>query len=269
VCAANDAPGGAIDISAGGTFTGDLRYARDDAAQADCGGDGGRDLFYKVVLAAPEVVYVDTFGSSFGTIVRVFPGKACTDLVIAPACNRNACGGAQSQIAGTLPAGTSCVVIDQHAADTSGMLTMHVTRGGRDGSPLGPNMQTYTSTSCTGKDNSSPGNACAGNDTATSEDAGYYFMVCPSQTLTLDASTCVDATVTSFDTVMYVRRVGNANNLACNDDTATCMARPARPTKPDGSTFANVALGVTGLYWLTVDGYSGACGTYRLDTNLR
>ncbi|MDB4958087.1 MAG: lysyl oxidase-like [Myxococcales bacterium] len=269
VCVANDGADGAIDVSAGGTFTVDMRYANDDASDADCGGIGGRDVFYKIVLPAQEIVYADTFGSDFRTVVRVFPGKACSAIAGAsPVCNHDACGGAQSQLAGPLPAGTSCIVVDQDAAAITGMLTLRVTRGGRDGASLGSNMQTYTGNSCTGTNVTNPGTSCAGGDTSTAEDAGYYFTVCPAQTLKLDASTCVDATMTAFDTVIYLRKAGG-NNLGCNDDATTCTARPARPTHADGSILTNVASVGPGLFWLTVDGYSGACGAFRVDTNLR
>jgi hypothetical protein len=269
-CVANDGADGAIDVSAGGTFAVDMTYAGNDAAEDGCTGQGGRDVFYKIVLASPEVVYFDTFGSNFGTTIRVFPGKACAAIAGSiPSCNDHACGGTRSQLARTLPTGTSCIVIDQNASDTTGMLTLRVTRGGRDGAPLGPNMQTYTSDSCSGTNATNPGTNCATNDTSTAQDAGFFFTACPAQTLQLDASTCVDATVTTFDTVVYLRKVGANTTLACNDDSATCTARPARPTHADGSTFANISATGPGLFWLTVDGYSGACGVFRLDTNLR
>ncbi len=80
-CAANDVAGGAIDVTAGGTFTADALAARDDVAPNGCGGDGGRDLFYRVTLGAPQVYYFDTFGSSFDSTIRV-DRKPCATLLV-------------------------------------------------------------------------------------------------------------------------------------------------------------------------------------------
>ncbi len=267
---ANDTAGGAIDVSAGGTFTADLTYAHDDLAQLGCGGDGGRDVFYTITLPSPEVIYLDTFGSDFGTDLRVFSGKACTALNNpGPSqCNRDACGGAESQLAMQLPAGTSCIVVDQHAGDSQGALALVVKRGGRSGSHLGTGTQATTGDTCASTNASSPPAGCAQNDSDTAKDAGYYFTACPGEILHLVASTCADATQTHFDTVMYLRPVGGAA-LDCNDDTPSCMARTERPNKPDGSTLAAVPAMGPDLFWLTVDGYNGACGGYLLTTALQ
>ena len=264
-CAANDTASGAIDVSAGGTFTGDLAAAHDDAPEAGCNSDGGRDLFYKIALAAPEVIYFDTFGSNFGTILRVYPGKDCTQLANTPTCDANACGGKQSQLALSLPTGTSCIVIDQHATDTTGALTLRVKRGGRDGTLLDPGAHTYTGTSCSGANVTQP--SCTVGDSKTSEDAAYYFTACPAQTRHVDATTCTDSTMTHYDTVMYLRPLGGGT-IACNDDNMNCLPRVERPSKADGSVLSNAAATGPNLFWLTVDGYGGACGGYRLDTTL-
>lgn len=265
---ANDTPANATDVSMGGTFVANLNNAMDDAPQNACGGEGGADVFYVMNLPAAEVIYLDTFGSDFATVIRVFPGKACTDLGNAqsqPPCSRQACGGGQSQMALQLPAGTTCIAVDQKAGESGGALTLTVKRGGRTGTRLPSGMQTLTGNTCDGKDDSDAPSACDGSTGA--KDLSYYFTACPNQTVKLDASTCADPTMTSFDTVVYVRPLGMAA-LACNDDGASCAARPDRPDHPDGSIISTQATGVD-LYWLTVDGYSGACGTYQLVTNLR
>ena len=154
VCAVNDLAAAAIDVTAGGSFTGDLYLARDNFVQKGCGGDGGRDLFYKITLTAPQVYYFDTFGSNFDSTVRVFPGKACTalDPNQGPSCSDDACNGAQSQLAVELPSGTSCVVIDQNAAATTGSLTFKVMAGGHFGDPLATGPRTLTGDTCNSTD---------------------------------------------------------------------------------------------------------------------
>jgi len=265
----NDTAGGAIDISAGGTFTADLTGAHDDAPNNGCGGQGGLDVFYTITLAANEVVYFDTFGSSFATDLRIYPGKACTSLANNPVCNDAACSGAQSQLALQLPSGTSCIVVDQKADEASTALTLTVKRGGRTGSRLGSGIQTNTGDSCAnGTNATSAPSTCVSGDDNSSKDLAYYFTVCPSTTAHLDATTCADSTQTHFDTVVYFRQAGGAS-LACEDDDSTCLPRTERPDQGDGSILQSVAATGPGLFWLTVDGYDGQCGGYQLVTNLQ
>lgn len=271
-CAANDGPANPVDITNGGTFNGDLMLAMDDYGEVGCGGDGGRDLFYDVTLTAPEVYYFDTFGSDFDTMVRVFPNKACDQLVPGSSilsCNDDSCGGASSQLAVQLPAGTSCVVVDQNSGATTGALTLHVTRSRRTGTALGDGMQTLTGDSCTASDSGNPNIPC--NDaTNNAKDLSWFFTSCPGVNRKLDASTCVDVTMVHFDTVLYVHKSGTQADLVCRDDTNACPPRPDRTdAQPDGSVLTDVNTTGPGLFWLVLDGYgTDACGGYRLDTNL-
>lgn len=269
VCAANDLAAGAIDVTMGGKQTGDLNLARDNAPQRGCGNDGGRDLYYKVTLAAPEVYYFDTFGSNFDVTVRVFPGKACSAINAAdmPACSDDACATPNAQLAVALPAGTSCVVVDQNAAATAGALSLTIVPGGHTGAALASGAHTVTGDTCTETDVFD--STCMG---AGGKDIAWFFTVCPAATAHVDASTCTDATNVHFDTVLYLRRtVGQSRTIECNDDAAGCaMIRPDRADMhPDLSTLDNVAVAGPGLFWLVLDGYeTPACGGYQLDYNL-
>jgi hypothetical protein len=130
-------------------------------------------------------------------------------------------------------------------------------------------MATQTGDTCTGTNVSEPPklNDCVTNQKA--KDLAYFFTACPGQTALVDASTCTNPANTHFDTMVYVRPVGG-NDLACVDDSGTCMARPDRGDgHPDGSILTGVPAKGPGLFWLVVDGFAGACGTYQLDTNLR
>jgi hypothetical protein len=258
-CAANDGPGGAIDITAGGTFMGDALLARDDVAANGCGGDGGRDLFFKVTLGAPEVYYLDTFGSSFDSVVRVYakPCSAVGSGAGAAACIDDACGGAQSQVAVALPAGESCIVVDQRVdADTTGDLTLNVVRGVRDGLPLASGVSTNTGDTCSKTNASDPLNQNCDSPGNGGKDQAYFFTTCPGETLHLDADTCNG--MTNFDSVLYVKRI-NGNQLGCNDDDCGNRAR-----------ITNVPISNSALYFLFVDGFDpGSCGPYELTTNLK
>ncbi len=269
VCAVNDLAAGAIDVTMGGTQTADLNLARDNAPQKGCGNDGGRDVYYKVTLAAPEVYYFDTFGSNFDMTVRVFPGKSCGAINAndTPACSDDSCNSANSQLALQLPAGTSCVVVDQNNAATQGALSLKVVRGGHTGTPLTSGAHTVTGDTCSASDVWH--STC--HDTG-GKDEGWFFTVCPNTTAHVDASTCTDAANNHFDTVLYVLRIAMQNpTIACEDDSDACtMVRPDRgDARPDLTILDNVAVAGPGLFWLGIDGYdAGACGGYQMDYNL-
>lgn len=255
-CAANDGPAGAIDVTMGGMFQGDARLATDDVAAPGCGGTGGRDLFFRVVLAAPQVYYFDTFGSKYDTVIRVHR-KSCAAVVTgvaADACSDDACNGGQSQVAASLPAGESCIVIDERdGAQTEGTLALRVLRGGRNGMPLARGVQTNTGNTCSGTNTAEPSSSCGENG---AKDHPYFFTTCPGETLRLDADTCPEPG--GWDPVLHVERV-EGNQIACDDDSCEL-----------GSRLSNVSIANSALFFLYVDGYdSGECGPYQLDTNLR
>jgi hypothetical protein len=257
MCPVNDLAAGAIDITAGGLVTGDLSAAHDDSSRPNggmfCGGTGGRDLYYKIHLTADEAYYIDTFGSDFDTVIRVFRGP-CAD---GPApgstkCHNDNCSTAQSQGVWDLTSGDWCVVVDQNSnAETKGSLRMHVERGNRTGSPVAATNTSDT----TGGSNQSTG-TCA----ATGNDVGYYFTGCPGGSLAVTATTCNAAT--TWDTALYAR--GAAGQITCNDDDPTpCAANAA------ASRISFTANGAH-LFWIIVDaGSTGAVGPFEVDTTIQ
>lgn len=263
-CPSNDKAAGAIDLGAGGTFTMDIQYATNDASKPNgqapfCGGPGGRDVYYKIHLDADEAIYLDTFGSDFDSVIRVFHG-ACADGVPptgGTVCHNDACGGKQTQAIWELGAGDNCVVVDQfNDSETAGALTLHVERGHRSGLPI--NLGTaLTGDTSTGTDQSSAG--CV----HTGPDLGYHFTACPGESLAITATTC-NATLT-FDSALYARQ-GNATAgaaLSCNDDDANCSARG------DASTISFTAQDAH-LFWIIVDaGSDNVSGMFELDTSIQ
>lgn len=272
-CEPNDRAAGAIDVTAGGTFSADLLRAHDDLANNGCNLDGGAEVFYQVNLAVPEVYYFDTFGSTFDTSVRVFPGTACTAVTAAmtPVCDDDECDSGQSQLAVALPMGLSCVAVDKnsdagHEAD-QGAMQLVVVRGTRTGLPLPRGVATLTGNTCDATEVSDPPRMiCQFGNAAP--DLAYFFTACPNKAATVDASTCADATKTHFDTMLYIQSVAG-DPLACNDDDASCPARQERPDSPDGSRLVGITTRVAGLHWLVIDGFDAACGRYQLVTNYR
>jgi hypothetical protein len=254
-CPVNDLAAGAIDVSAGGTFSVDLVAAHDNdyTAGTGCGLTGGRDVYYKLTLPAAEAVYFDTFGSSFDTVLRIYAGS-CTSLGALQSCADDACSVLQQQAAISLGAGSYCLVADQYSsAQTSGALVLRVIRGGRNGTAIAAASGTQTGTTVGAADTTKGG--CAFNNLSTAPDQAYYFPVCPSTTKVVAANLCTGA---AYDSVLYLRAgAATSSDLACNDDNG-----PACTGTAASFTGGNV-VGPT-LGWLIVDGYSTNAGTYTL-----
>ncbi|MDX2088762.1 MAG: hypothetical protein SFX73_12975 [Kofleriaceae bacterium] len=251
-CPANDVASGAIDISAGGTFMMDLSAARDDnwTAGGDCGGQGGRDIFYQFVLPAREVVYYDTFGSDFDSVVRIYPGS-CTALGSVLSCSNDTCTTTRSQAALDLMPGTYCLVVDQaSSAGTAGASKLVFKRTGRSGVALTSTSGTVTGTTAGGTSLSS---ASCEPKTNTSPDVGHFFTTCPgNKTVNANTSTCPG---TGFDSVLYLRSGAAAGtDVACDDDDGCGTTSLLDPTTVVGPN----------VHWLIVDGFDGANGAYVL-----
>ncbi len=259
-CPPNDLAAGAIDVTAGGTFSANLVHAHDDdgpGATPGCGDAGGRDVFYQVTVPSAEVFYFDTFGSSFASVIRVYPA-ACANLAGTTAsCSEATCATAQSQLAVHLAAGTSCIVVDQaSSAEQTGDLTLLVIPGGRDGKPLAQGAAVATGDTCSSTNVDEPLDQNCDGPGNGGRDDGYFFTTCPGAMELLDANTCTD---TTWDTVLYVHRI-TGEQLGCDDDSCGT----------DQSTFEKAPISGAVLYWLIVDGFdSTECGPYTLTTNLR
>ena len=254
-CVVNDEAAGAIDVTSGGTFTADMLASKDDVSSSSCGAAGGRDVFYRITLTAPRVYYIDTFGSSFDTTVHVFD-MPCSQVGASAVavCYDNACGVPQSQLARSLPAGESCIVVDQASASDSGALTLNVVRADRDGQPLAAGPQTIAGDTCSASNITEPLDQNCDGPGANGKEHAYYFTACPGAPLLLDADLCP---APAWDSVLYVKRV-DGNQIGCNDDTCAL-----------GPTITNVPINGS-LFFLYVDGFDAtACGAYSLDTNLR
>jgi hypothetical protein len=247
----NDRPEGAIDISVGGEFTGELGEARDDAL-ASCGAPGGRDLFYEFTLPAEEVIYVDTYGprdTDFRSVLSIRDG-GCEAPGDERACDRTLCTDGQSLIAAQLPAGRYCLLVDQaDGGEVGGHLDLTFIRGGRTGTrlPSGPSGQ--TGDTCGAPDLSQSG--CGAPD---APDHAFYFTACDA-TLNTTASTCNG---TSFPSALAYRQASSLSPDVQCGDAADC------PGNMVGYTDSG-----PGLFWLIVDGdTAGACGAYTLSVQV-
>jgi hypothetical protein len=253
-CPANDTADGAIDVTNGGTFTVDLSAAHADAdpgSDALCGSAGGRDVFFKVHIMAPEAYYLDTFDSSFDTVIRVYHGPCNGNATPSSAtCHDDQCDTTQTQNVWDLGFGQSCIVVAQKSsAETTGALTLHVERGHRSGQ--GIDLGTPVTGDTTGAKDQSTGVAGPTCSDAAAPDTGYHFTICPATTNTGTASTC-NAT-TAFASETYILGPDQAQ-LACGACDATSTATVSGPH----------------MYWIVVDGAAAAAvGAYELDTTIQ
>ena len=252
-CPVNDGPTAAIDISAGGTFTVDLSTARNDQELIgpDCGAAGGRDVFYRFSLPAAEVVYVDTLGSSFDSVIRIFPG-ACTAPPATQTCLDDQCGTLQGQGAVQLAAGSYCLLVDQFSSNAAtGALVLNFVRGGRTGTAIATGTGTQPGTTVGATNQTGPG--CT---TSSAPDQAYFALLCPGAH-TIGANTC---TGTTWDTAIYARKgPASSADLVCADDSSACAAGSLQ------SSFSGTSVAGPGLLWLIVDGYMANTGAYSLN----
>jgi len=233
---ANDRPAGAIDVSAGGAFAFDAGRATDDA-DATCGASGGPDVFFKIVLAQPEVVYLDTIGAAGEPALEVLAGD-CTARGATEACADHVCG-ADAQGAWRLGAGVHCILVDR----ATGAGELKVVRGGRDGDPLPGRAGMVTGDTCNDDNNN---NARCGCEPA--EDHHYFLTLCPNVTATARIETCGGA---DWDTVLQFRDATN-RDLACIDD-GDCDVQGSLTRTLTGP----------GMFWAIIDGCT-ECGPYKL-----
>jgi hypothetical protein len=257
----NDLPTNPTVLTGAATITEDLTYAQDDQGPTPngngCGVAGGKDVFFEVDLTGADIWYFDTFGSNFPTVIRAYAGP-CTG---GPApqgatCNITACNLQHSQLALSLGAGKSCIVVDQNGASANSSLHFHVEHAGRSGTRLGAGTATTTGTTC-GFTNKSTG-TCGGDGF----DRMYFTLGCPTTTTMLTASTCDVGT--TYDSVLYVLGP-TSTELGCNDNDAACVA-----TTSGGSTVTGIGLSGGHLFQLVVDGaVTAGCGTYSLTTTLQ
>lgn len=248
LCPANDTAATPEPITGTIELTPDLTNATDDVALS-CGGSGGRDLFYELVVPTAQVVYIDTSGSTADTAVAVFAGP-CSAAPAEILCSNDPCApSTYAQLALQLAAGTYCVVLDEATA-TGDAAVLDVFFAGRPGTELpGASPHQVTGDSCTGINTNAPSCEASANNPNTAEDAMWWFTQCDGSR-SVTASTCSG---TAYDTILTLR--GRISTPSCNDDNCGALNT--------GSLITETVSGPT-LIQLIVDGWNGACGDYTL-----
>ncbi len=209
---------------------------------------GGRDVWYSFTLAYSEIVFINTFGSSFDTNTGVtdFCGGTLTG------CFDDACGTLQDGYWVALAAGTHYVVVDG-VSGASGAFALNIEHLPMGGDGLGRVLTGGTTASFTGT-TSGPSGVSATCGGATGPEHLYFWTQCPTAPGgTFRATTC--NSTTNFDTVLYVASGPTGGTLACNDDDAGC---------PYGTSRSTIAASIpsgAGLFGVWVDAYTTG-GTY-------
>jgi hypothetical protein len=229
---------------------------------APCGGTarGGADVFFQFTIpsSGPELVYADTFGSGFDTVLYFASscGAARTGSTTVgdAVCNDDAgtvgclTAGLQSQVVALLDPGTHYLVLGGYASQT-GTATIHfqhlpIGNGALGLLPAGTSTLSG-STSGIGRVGGSCGGGSAPENT-------FWWRTCPeTPSGTFSATTCARAT---WDTLLYVVN-GNGVGNACNDDACALQ-----------STISSTLSGGGGLHALYVDGFFVASGSFTVAT---
>ena len=221
---------------------------------AGCAADSGPDVFYEITLSKHALVYADTFGASWNTVLFLL-GPSCEPITTSTMkddalCSDDACGTSQSQVVALLAPGKYHLGLGGSGGAT-GAATIHfelalAPSGTETPLPSGTSEQSGTTTGQGGNvDNQSAGCIAAGPEN------GYWWMTCPSDPGgKLHASTCGGAT---WETLL-VTEVPRARAYACSLDSCDLQTEISS-TVPPGA----------GLHVLMVDGQSAnASGPYTM-----
>ncbi|MBN1771328.1 MAG: putative metal-binding motif-containing protein, partial [Deltaproteobacteria bacterium] len=241
----NDLCAGAIDISAGGRFTGNLLASSDDYA-ISCSSTPMKDVTYVFTLAEPQAVtlsVVGNYGLTPYTVVTTECGSTAAEVV---------CQWYEYPTMlewRMLDAGTYYVLVK---SDDEGTFDLQLTLS----EPSDP---------CAGLERIEASGTWSGTTVGTFDDGRgtcggsggpdvAYELV-----LAEEATVGAEITVATWDTVLYLRTAcaDPTTELACNDDYSGLRSR------------IDPGLLAAGTYYLFVDGlYSGAYGDYTLQVTI-
>ena len=199
---------------------------------------GGKDIVLSFYLDRTEMVYADTFGSTWDTILAFSP----TCPVTAPKpvdgmidCNDDACATKQSQAFAILPNGRHFLVLSG-GNDESGSATIHFHHAPvalSNNQNLAEGTGTLTGTNS--------GSGVLAVCEASGPETCYWWVSCPEYAGgSLKASTC---TGTTFDVVMSLQ-IPRTNAVSCANGDSCGLQEAMSTTIPPGA----------GMHVLTVDG---------------
>ena len=203
---------------------------------------GGPDLVLQFSLLDHELVYADTFGANWNTILHISktcpPGSTITNPTAGlTACSDDACSTSQSQATALLPNYRYYLYLSG-ANGESGDVTVHFQHAPVGTGPASPLAAGTGSVSGATVDGDSPPDiACEYPGPSSS----YWWITCPDYLGgTLAASTC---TGTNFDTALSLQ-VPRTDLVSCADDTDPCGSLTSlQATIPPGAGLNLLTLG--------------------------
>jgi hypothetical protein len=206
-----------------------LTGARTQTTGNNAGGATGmgqcdsRAVYYSVTVAAPAILYVDTFGSTFDTRAGIRPMGAAATM----ACIDDSCGGVQSQTTLVVPAGTHLIEVSGFGGAT-GAFTLNVaaipaSNGGRN-AVITPDL---TRQAVRGNDVVMGSMPIAVPGLGNKASDVYYHTTCPNF---MAGALHVDTCQSGHDTMLSVLHGGGA-------------AAPTNATDDDGGNTSCVEMG--------------------------
>jgi hypothetical protein len=218
---------------------------------ATCASNGA-DIVLKlrVPTQQPQLVYADTFGASWNTVLflsdtcdKSKPPTGAGSVV----CSDDACGTSQSQVVAPLGLGYHYLIVSGVNGE-GGVVTVHLQSTALGNGPL--SVLSAGSGSLKGTTSGSDRSGIC--ETSGPKD-NYWWLSCPDyQGGAFSASTCLGAT---WDTALSLQ-VPRSGVMACNDDDNTCGMQ---------STIATTLDPGAGIHLLTVGGAAGSSmGAYTL-----
>jgi len=202
-------------------------------------------------LMQTELVYADTFGASWDTVLAFADScdGAFSTLPAAgtSACSDNACGTSQSQAVALLGYGQHFLYVGG-AQGSRGVATVHFRHA-----PVGSGPLVMLPPGAGSTPGTTQGRGAVNMCQASGADNSYWWQSCPSYAGgAMSASTC---TGTSFDTVLSLQIPGSGVASCADDDPSCGVQSKMSATIPSGA----------GIYVLTVDGTAGSdAGNYTL-----
>jgi hypothetical protein len=261
----------------------------------------GPDVFYRFTLTSPELVYADTVGAGFDTVL-FFASTCAQPQAVSPIasglleCNddvgtvaQSGCtgGGTASQVLAYLGIGTHFLVLAGHGTAT-GAVSFQFTHvpSGNNGAPrttvlppapillpAGPSTLRgvaagagLISAASVGLDRCAigPGGSGAASDSGPGPEQMYFWRTCPEFAGgAMTATTCNAAT--TWDDVVYLASPATMAIGECVDDLVDCAANSGAGGVPLVGEAAPMIPAGGGLHVLVVDSIDPTGGSFELD----
>ncbi len=265
----------------GGTFSGTTSGTSTLAGSCGSSGTSPERVFqWTPAVSGTATIQTCGAGTTFDTVLYLRSGSCAGGLEVAAGCNDDACFNAiglfrASRLTPTVTAGQTYYIVVDGYGGAQGTFSLTVTPPVASTTTTTPTNSSTTTTTPTGACASATpipaaGGTFSGTTSGTSTLEGScgssgasperVFRWIPTVSGTATIQTC--GAGTTFDTVLYLRSGSCAGGpevaAGCNDDAcanATGLARASRltPTVTAGQT-----------YYIVVDGYNGAQGTFSL-----